>query len=630
MVARLIALFCTVVITFSVSGARAGNPSPVEGNKILTRLISVNFKNTTINRALQVIEEKAYFRFSYNSDLIEGQKQVTLQAENKPVSFVLDEIFQGSIRYKEAGNHLILLKNDPEPAEHLKSKEDYYFTGKITDALTGMPISGASIYDVEAKQASISDQYGNYHLTLSQDEIMHGFYFSKKGYFDTTLVVRADVSLQNNMALYPLTDLSSVDKIPVGNVEPISTHIEERPIGKLIIPEEDFVNSENLQAIEETRSAQISLLPSIGIGSNLSTNGLFVNHFSLNVLAGYSKGVQGCEIGGIVNANKNNVTGLQIGGIGNMVGGEVYGVQIGGISNIVLHDVTGIQIGGINNLVRGRANGIQVGGISNMIAGGFRGIQVAGINNFARTNSTGLQIAGINNVVADTLYGGQISGIGNWARRGVNRCQIAGITNFAFHNQGIQLSGIYNYSRTNNGFQVGLVNSSIDGKGVALGLITFCKEGYRATEFSSNEVTNINVSFKTGVNLLYNIYTLSINIPDRRVISVGLGLGTKLNLGKRISLSTDFTTHLVQLDNFDDFQGNELHRVNMTLDVRLNKWLTLYLGPNFNVGISRYKNAEGIFENFAGYAPFYTESLNSAQLQMWCGGSAGLRIGKSR
>ncbi len=618
----------SIYFTGSLIGAERSNPNPnLAGTKIVNRVISVDVKSKPLGDVLKMIEQKAYFKFSYNADILDEEKLVSLSVDKKTVAYALKLLFNETIRYKEAGNHIILLKNDEVKSE-VDKNDTYYFSGKISDALTGAPISGASIYDVEARQASVSDANGNYHLILPKTETMHGFYFSKVGYYDTTLVVIATISLDNSIALEPIDN--TIEKLPSAGVQLIEKPIEERPIGKQFVPEETYLHSENLRAIQETRLAQISLIPSVGIGSNLSTNGLIVNHFSLNILAGYSNGVEGCEIGGIFNLTKNDVTGVQVGGIGNMVGGKINGVQVGGISNVVLNDIRGLQLGGITNLVRGHVEGVQIGGISNMITGGFEGLQLAGINNFARRASNGFQVSGISNVVADTLFGGQIAGIGNWARRGVNRCQISGIVNIAYINTGSQITGIYNYARVNDGVQIGLVNSSLSGDGIALGLISFCKEGYRATEISGNEVFPVNLTFKSGVNKLYNTYSFGIHFVDRPRIGVSLGLGNKTKLGKRLSISTEFSAYLVQFDNFDSFQGNQLSKIAVSLDFRLAKWLTFFVGPNFNVAQSRYKTSDGNFETFMNYEPIYTGNYSNSQLQMWCGAQFGFKFGIER
>lgn len=100
------------------------------------------------------------------------------------------------------------------------------------------------------------------------------------------------------------------------------------------------------------------------------------------------------------------------------------------------------------------------------------------------------------------------------------------------------------------------MNSSISGDGIAIGLISFCKEGYRATEISANEVFPINLTFKSGVMKLYNTYSFGIHFIDRPRLGIGMGFGNKTKLGKRLSITTELSANLVQFDNFDSFQGN--------------------------------------------------------------------------
>ncbi|MBK8926044.1 MAG: carboxypeptidase-like regulatory domain-containing protein [Crocinitomicaceae bacterium] len=593
----------------------------------MERKISVDVVDLKLVKVLQIIEQKAYFKFSYNSTLIEESKLITLKVQDETVAKILYKIFGDEFRYKEAGNHLILLKNQETSNEDVKQKFYLQFSGQIIDAYTGKPLSGVSIYDVESRKARLSDENGAYKMTIESDEKMRGFYFSKVGYHDTTIVVHSD-NPEINLELIPLNP--EIEKLPGATISTIDFPVEQRPVSKIFVPQESFVHAENLKAIKETRIAQISFIPTWSIGSDLSTNGLMINRFSFNVLGGYANGVDGFELGGLFNIDKQKVRGLQIAGIGNIVGGTTSGLQIGGISNIVGDTTNGLQIGGINNVVRGHFYGVQISGISNVVTKGFDGFQIAGINNFVRTSSRGLQISGINNIVMDTLYGGQIAGIGNWARRGVNRCQISGIVNLAHINTGVQITGIYNHCRINDGMQIGLINSSISGSGAALGLVSYCKEGYRSTEFGANEVGHLQVNFKSGVNKLYNIYSLGVNFIDRSRIMVGLGLGTKWHAGKIFSVSNELISYLVQFENFNAFQGNQFHRYQLTFDFRFAKWFTLFIGPSANIGFSRTQSDEGEYLHFMNYQPLYEADFSDSQLQFWVGAQAGIRVGIRR
>src|SRR5690606_16906369 len=123
-----------------------------------------------------------------------------------------------------------------------------------------------------------------------------------------------------NVALEPIND--DVSPVEYTEIRKLESSIEDRVISGALVSDATFIHGENLTEIDETRWAQISLVPSVSIGSNLSTNALINNHFSLNVLAGYSKGVRGVEIGSIANFVKEDVVGAQIGGVVNLNGGD--------------------------------------------------------------------------------------------------------------------------------------------------------------------------------------------------------------------------------------------------------------------------------------------------------------------
>src|SRR5688572_12908168 len=148
MAAKKIIPICLLLwLSFGITSL--AEPTPTAATRILTRKITIDAQHQPLGKVLRLIEEKAYFRFSYNSTIIDEKKNVSLTLINQPVSQALDLLFKDTIRYKEAGNHLILLKNDVVTEEKTKSKTTFYFTGKITDAKSGKPIAGASIYDVD-------------------------------------------------------------------------------------------------------------------------------------------------------------------------------------------------------------------------------------------------------------------------------------------------------------------------------------------------------------------------------------------------------------------------------------------------------------------------------------------------
>jgi hypothetical protein len=588
---------------------------------ILDYIISIELKSTPVKTILNKIEQIGHVQFSYNPELIDENRLVSLNIKNKSIRFGLSFIFDGSIRIKEVGEHIVLLKNESKSEIKAREKQDnqYVFSGKILDELTGLPIYRASVYDVDSRHAVLTDKKGNYRLSIPMSEQVRSLYFSRKGYKREVIVVdtKNEVALKNNIILVPVH--VTIKKIKGNEVKKIPNSLEKRALSGVLVSYETYQHGENLPEINETRIAQISLVPSVSFGSNLSTNGLIINNFSLNILAGYSKGVDGFEIGGIANLVNGDVRGFQVGGITNLVAGNVEGFQVAGISNLNQGYVNGGQISGISSIVKRDIKGIQISGISSIVRGSFDGVQISGITNLATEKSYGVQISGIYNQVIDTLIGSQLSGIGNSARKGKTLNQISGIFNVTHVNMGVQISAIFNHANYNKGFQFGLINTSTKSKGIALGLINFVKEGYHKIEVSTNEVFHTNIVVKSGVKRLYNSYSFGVRFSKTPLYVAGLGFGTYFNLAEKSVLSVDFSTHA----SFNSTDYNSLlNKLSLTFDYTPANWITFFAGPSIN---SNFILNEGELIELPNQ-PFYVKDLTNGSLELWVGGQFGIRF----
>jgi hypothetical protein len=162
----------------------------------------------------------------------------------------------------------------------------------------------------------------------------------------------------------------------------------------------------------------------------------------------------------------------------------------------VLGSVTGVHAAGISNVVNEHLNGVQVAGIYNHVSNTVKGIQVAGISNFAKEKVDGMQV----------------SGIGNIAYRDMN---------------GVQVGGIFNYAKRLRGVQIGIINIADTSDGYSIGLINIILKGYHKLAITSNELTNLNAGFKTGIKKLYSILMAGINYgSDAKMYSFGYGINT--------------------------------------------------------------------------------------------------------
>ncbi len=136
------------------------------------------------------------------------------------------------------------------------------------------------------------------------------------------------------------------------------------------------MNSLNLDGFFSKQPFQFSLTP--GLGSHGRMGAQVINKFSLNILGGYTAGVNGFELGTLFNIVKQDMKYVEIAGLFNIVGGKASGIQVAGLYNSVLDSVSGIQIAGLSNIAARDMKGIQVGGIYNH-AYHSKGVQIAGI-----------------------------------------------------------------------------------------------------------------------------------------------------------------------------------------------------------------------------------------------------------
>lgn len=267
------------------------------------------------------------------------------------------------------------------------------------------------------------------------------------------------------------------------------------------------------------------------------------------------------------------------------------------------------------NLVGGytaEVDGLEIGGLFNINKRDARYLQLAGIFNLAGGNATGLQLAGAHNRALDTVRGAQLSLFTNNAG-----AQLSGLQLSALHNQTHQLKGL----------QIGLVNVADTSHGASLGLLNIIGNGFYKVTYSASDMSNVNVSLKTGTHSFYSELLTSANISDNeKFYSFGLGIGHDFMFADRIYLSAEANYQFANTGLWDDrwMQGKLL------LNFQLSKHLSLVGGPTFNHynhsgvwHIKGYKNVTNLPE-FGDARPPNLISRNGHQSKDWIGWQFGL------
>jgi hypothetical protein len=622
---------------------------------LLDRKVDLSFEHTSLERIFIYLSNEADFNFSYNANLISLDTLISVHIVNSTVEEVLNALLAQDISYQVSGNHLILLK-ERLPENRSKKNVKYQIRGYVYNASNRTGLAKVSVFDASGLISALTDSSGYYSINLSSKYEQINLFYSKQNFRDTLIIVQpADQQL--NVSLSQLNEKASIRPLRIKSIQPYEP-VEKIGIVQRFVSPDLRIQAQNIE-IEQKRIAQISILPNIG--TNLKMSGLVENTFSLNVFAGYALGVNGLEVGGLVNIDRKDVKGLQIGGLGNVVGGTAKGLQIGGLFNNNRRNMAGAQIAGLSNILMDTIRGAQVAGISNVLRGSMYGWQVAGINNFTTESVDGVQMAGISNIavkdvdvlqlsgvfnLGNQVNGFQVSGLVNAARGNVGGFQIAGLVNYsrsvrmgqisglgniATRNvNGFQLSALFNYAKYVKGGQISLFNLADSVGGTPVGLISIVRKGYHKIELSGEEVLYVNLTYKMGVRKFYNIFSAGIqpgNGPNP-VWGVGYGFGSQIGQ-KKIILNLDVKGTQI-FEDVEKQNFNVSFRFTPQLGYRITRKFIFFFGPALNLHVSDLRDPE-THEFLTRIAPdnlLIWEKVpgQNTLFQLWLGGTAGFRF----
>lgn len=530
------------VYTLLVAGSLFTARSPLRAQDVLDRQIPViSMRQQRLDDALQTISKTGNFYFSYSSDLFKKDSLVSITLEHKTVRQVLDTLFRGRLEYKVNGNYIILRKapppSAPPPPHTAPEDKKYTVKGVILDENTGEAVSQASVYDKQGLIATLSDEGGFFTIRLKNRSSPAALTVSKEFYEDTTVKIEPGVNQKITITVSP----SSISKkmITIGpegylpsdsirvELDGAPVYLRQDPIrvemsglGKLLLSSKLKIQSINLHKYFIQQPFQLSLVPGLGTQGILSPQ--ITNKLSLNIIGGYTAGLNGVELGGVINIDKKKVEGFQAAGVANVTGGPVKGVQLAGSHNIVLDSVRGLQAAGIGNFNKGKLTGVQLAGVMNKVSGSVEGMQAAGIINIAH-----------------------------------------------------KLKGV----------QIGLVNIADTSEGYGIGLINIVKHGMHEISLFSDEVSPLNIAYRSGNDKLYTILIAGCNpINDRKSYLYGLGLGHRFHLGKTLSLNPELTNEQLIVDGWSNYKyTNFISKFSLDLRVRLGKYFSISGGPSLAI-----------------------------------------------
>lgn len=576
----------------------------VYGQGMLQRKVTVQVRQKTVAEVLKTAEKQAGFYFSYSNDVVKGDSLVTVSQKNRPVQELLDNLFGKRYQYIESNDHLII-----QPA---LSYQYWYVSGMVVDKNTGEPVSYATVYERQQLISTMTDEHGRFRLQLRERKPNATISISKVSYSDTLILLSSEQPQELRIGIEQVH--YTLDSVVISGVE-------KNWLAGLMLSSKQTMNSLNLNNFFSRQPFQFSLTP--GLGSRGRMGAQIVNKFSLNILGGYTAGVNGFELGTLFNIVKKDMKYVEIAGLFNIVGGSATGLQIAGLHNSVLDSVSGIQIACVSNIVARDMKGIQVSGIYNH-AYHSKGVQVAGIGSINIKGAKGVAIGGVFNSTQN-MDGVQIAGIANVNVKKTKGVQVAGIVNLsAKEMNGLQVSGFVNIASKLKGVQIGLVNIVDTSEGYSIGFFNFILRGYHKLSVSTSELQHVTLAYKSGNQHLYSILIAGFQLDSRqKAYSGGYGLGSDMPFGKKgFYFNPELTHQYIYAGN--DEQQNLLTRLQLNIKYRIGRSCYFYAGPAFSILYSKQKSTPDGYKS--DFINGYPSVSFGKEVKGWIGWNIGLDL----
>jgi TonB-linked SusC/RagA family outer membrane protein len=128
--------------------------------------VTIQLSDVPVKEILRAIEEQSPYRFFYSSNLAYLNQTMSINAVNRTVASVLDELLKGSdLVYKMAENNLIAISVAP------KLRKSRSISGVVLDD-NGAPLAGASVAVKGTAMGALTGTQGDYSLQASDDDVL--------------------------------------------------------------------------------------------------------------------------------------------------------------------------------------------------------------------------------------------------------------------------------------------------------------------------------------------------------------------------------------------------------------------------------------------------------------------------
>ncbi|HEY8933654.1 MAG TPA: SusC/RagA family TonB-linked outer membrane protein [Cyclobacteriaceae bacterium] len=162
-----------IFLMLVLSGAVVASTTDTFGQDVLDKLTSIKAEGETMRSVLKKIEKSANIKFTYNTQTIPVDQEVSFEFHNEKLSNVLNGIFNPmNVQYQLSGSYIILRKNqkhasvDDDAPSLDESLYAFNIKGKVVDE-QGSPLPGVNVVVKGTTTGTTTDAEGVYSLKLN-------------------------------------------------------------------------------------------------------------------------------------------------------------------------------------------------------------------------------------------------------------------------------------------------------------------------------------------------------------------------------------------------------------------------------------------------------------------------------
>ena len=201
----------------------AGNSFLWGQDNVFEQKISIKMNSARIQTALETISRKTGYVFTYDTDLVKPETIITVDAEEKPVRELLDEIFNNrNFSYSVIDNHLIIYKEIDETTPIIREEGKtpvYLVTGSIRESGTNNPLPFTTIGIDKKSVGTISNYDGNFSLKITSDCLDDSITISCLGF--KSRIIPVNQAVDNNYVIKLERDYVPIPEVIIRSRDPV-------------------------------------------------------------------------------------------------------------------------------------------------------------------------------------------------------------------------------------------------------------------------------------------------------------------------------------------------------------------------------------------------------------------------